>query len=212
MNTYSKQYADTGAGTMDTDTIQKNGTREKRHTGRGNAMLIVALLAVLCAVHTAGAQTYQYRYLHTADNDGVKTKGSGSDVYVTFTNSQNVCYFSDRNGNKSEYDGVYHYNENSLLYKSIEYVYDVEAETKRKFPCQGYHQLMMFGGGELKCMNCASAEGYIAGIRFSHGTTKLRLIFSKDFTRMEDPNYDKPGQGRRVYERADASLKEIQIY
>jgi hypothetical protein len=208
MQQYSKQVRQ-HTGTMETETIQKNGTRPKSRISRKFFLISVVLLAVLCLAHTANAQTYQYRYLHTVDEDGVKTKGSGTNVYITFTNSQkNVCYFSDKKGTKSEHEDIYRYVKNQN--NTYTYMCDVEAEAKKKYPCTGNHFFDQWG--EIKCMNCASVEGYVAGTRFAYGTTKLYLYFSTDFTRMNNPNRGTYYPGTAVYERADASVKDIPLY
>jgi hypothetical protein len=205
MNTYSKQHAGNGAGTMETETIQKNGTRPKSRISRKIFLIPVVLLAVLCPAHTANAQTYQYRYLHTVDEDGVKTKGSGTNVYVTFTNSQkNVCYFSDKKGNR-EGDFTYRYikkQDNIFVYKC-----DVEAEAKKKYPCTGNLYNL-----SLCCNNCAYVSGLMWAQRDAYGTTVMSLYFSTDFTRMNNPNRGKSYPGTAVYERADAGVKDIPLY
>lgn len=59
--------------------------------------LLLLLAANICLA--LGAQTYFYKQTAMVEKDsGVKSKGSGSSLYITFQDNKNSCYYSNADG------------------------------------------------------------------------------------------------------------------
>ena len=71
----------------------------------------IILISVFAGIALACAfgQTYYYEHTETVDANGVRTKGKGYRMYITFT--RNSCYESDKDGHAkktpfTDYDGT----------------------------------------------------------------------------------------------------------
>ncbi len=70
--------------------------------------LLLALL--FFCVNVAFGQTYYYKYVYSVDkNTGVKSRAEAfvkeGGLYITFTNGNNYCYRSDKDGFKTQFGG-----------------------------------------------------------------------------------------------------------
>lgn len=67
--------------------------------------IFLSLIVLFSGCNMVEAQTYYYKFTHEVNpKTGVKKTYYGN-IYVTFTNNQNICYESDKNGNQlSQFD------------------------------------------------------------------------------------------------------------
>ncbi|WP_425883587.1 hypothetical protein ACPYIV_14090 [Parabacteroides sp. ASD2025] len=61
-------------------------------------VLFIMTLMLIAACQCFG-QTYFYKLDYFVDDNGIKSKGDGRTMYVTFINGRKMCYQSDKSGN-----------------------------------------------------------------------------------------------------------------
>lgn len=137
------------------------------------------LTFVMGVIFSSYSQTIYYKQESTVDEYGVKSKGSGKVMCITFANSKRVCYPSDRNGNKTGQD-QYIYKQTSdngiHIYTSAikEKVENLQASRNRNYG--NYFGLM----GTFSSQN-GYDEGYYVGLSLSGFPT---YKYSNDFSRL----------------------------
>lgn len=61
--------------------------------------VLFVMTLILIAASQCFGQTYFYKLDCFVDNNGIKSKGDGRTMYITFVNGRRMCYKSDKSGN-----------------------------------------------------------------------------------------------------------------
>ena len=170
------------------------------------SILISIFIAVVAAYgYGQTRQTYYYKHIENVDNNGVKTKGSGSMICITFT--QNSCYISDENGyiiksgissfTCQNFDNkVYHYKGK----KSDVLVFEFDAYSYCDNCSKQGGGANMFGKLDSPYEMCIKA----INLYQSEWTTRFEYFyFNSDYSRMNKP----AGNNTQVYVKSAAPEK-----
>jgi len=160
---------------------------------------IILFFLMVTFASIADAQTYKYRHISNVDESGVKSKGSGTVIFVTFVDSKRLCYMSDTNGNaKSNGAGaqqVFVTTKNNVhVYKSKAEVWRDQGVTSNPF---------------------MSDPTKAAAIAWRESSGYENYKFSSDYSRLNIATRGgNSGNSTKVYERvtSDVSEEDSEMY
>lgn len=157
------------------------------------------------------SQTYFYQQESVVNEYGVKSKGNGQVICITFINNKGVCYPSDKNGNAENELSVYQFKgtlKNGVhLYTSVlKDRVDARNEASRNRPAPR-SWIEMYAQQNQNVGN-AYENGYYLGQNLI-GWPSYK--FSSDFSRL-NINYTKGQNGQKpteVYVRISSPNKSV---
>lgn len=139
-------------------------------------VLFIMTLMLIAACQCFG-QTYFYKLDYFVDDNGIKSKGDGRTMYVTFINGRKMCYQSDKSGN------IYQRSNGFNMVKVNEMVFE-KTNSKGihiyEELCKAWENENMFESLEsstkLGIYNAAKINGFYS-YRFSNDFSRLNIVF-----------------------------------
>lgn len=166
--------------------------------------LVLSFVLFTISTISVSGQTLFYQQESIVNSDGVKSKGNGNIICITFIKNKTICYPSDKNGNAQDQNDCYCYKQTLsngvLLYTSL---IKEKVENRNSQP-QQYNWMGLYNYN----LSDSYENGYYTGksmvgfpsYKFSSDLSRLNISYTKG------SNGQKPTE---VYVRVSSPNKPI---